>query len=163
MMNILRSRASGDTAGFLLRLTILGALALVPAAARASSPQPVASTVYVERQAREGDGSRRVRLEPASQVRSGDSLLFRVNYRDGAPGSQKMLTSAVPDSVAFIGGGDLVSVDGGRHWGRLADLTVSTPDGGSRRAVPDDVTHVRWVLTARAESAPGLLFRGRVR
>ena len=162
MTNMLRSRSSGDTAGFLLRLAILGAVALGPATARANGPQPVASTVYVERQAQEGDGSRRVRLEPASQVRSGDSLLFRVDYRNGTASGQKMLTSAVPDSVAFIGGGDLVSVDGGRNWGRLDDLTVSTANGATRRAVPDDVTHVRWVLTARANT-PGLLFRGRVR
>ncbi len=163
MTNIFRNRLDNDTLGILVRLIILGAVALVPATARASSPQPVGSTVYVERQAQAGDGSRRVRLEPASEVRSGDSLLFRVDYRSGAAGGQKTLTSAVPDSVTFIGGGDVVSVDGGRHWGRLADLMVTTADGAARRAVPDDVTHVRWLLTARAETAPGLLFRGRVR
>jgi hypothetical protein len=37
-----------------------------------------------------------------------------------------------------------VSVDGGRSWGRIGELTI-----GSRFATPEDVTHVRWHVDPR--------------
>ena len=39
-----------------------------------------------------------------------------------------------------------VSVDGGAHWGRMEQLWLPTPLGGTRRAVAADITHVRWSL-----------------
>ena len=37
-------------------------------------------------------------------------------------------------------------VDGGAHWGRMDQLWLPTPLGGTRRAVAADVTHIRWSL-----------------
>ena len=157
-----------DRAAGLLRLLLLTVLILAPAMVQAAPPRTVASDVYIERQDYRADGTRKVRLEPAAEVHSGDSLLFRVDYRptgeDAAIGaSQKWLTSAVPDGVSFLGGGDIVSVDGGRHWGRLDRLTVRGRDGAMRRALPGDVTHVRWVVGTRGDTRASLLFRGRAR
>lgn len=157
------TRAESDRAATLMRLIVLLALILIPATARASGAQDVASDVYVERQEFAADGSRRIRLEPAAQVRSGDSLVFRLNYRVNGDEAPKMLTSAVPDSVSFIGGGDIVSVDDGRHWGRLDTLRMRARNGSIRRALPEDVTHVRWVVGERSSARSGLLFRGRAR
>jgi hypothetical protein len=42
-----------------------------------------------------------------------------------------------------------VSVDGGQRWGRLEELWLPTPLGGTRRAVPEDITHVRWTMPTR--------------
>jgi hypothetical protein len=36
-----------------------------------------------------------------------------------------------------------VSVDGGKTWGKLGKLRI-----GSRLATPEDVTHVRWRISA---------------
>jgi hypothetical protein len=54
----------------------------------------------------------------------------------------------MPRTLQFQGsadGSEEVSVDGGRHWGRLGDLRV-----GSRLATPEDVTHVRWHIATPA-------------
>ncbi len=163
MQIIPNNRSDSDRASALARLIVLLALILIPATARASNAQGVASDVYVERQEFRGDGSRHIRLEPAAQVRSGDNLVFRLDYRASGGTAPKMLTSAVPDSVSFIGGGDIVSVDGGRTWGRLNDLMVRAADGTVRRAVAEDVTHVRWVIGSGRERRSSLLFRGRAR
>ena len=73
----------------------------------------------------------------------------------------------------------LVSVDGGKNFGKLSELTVTetvataTEESGetaapvqtSRPAVASDVTHIRWVLTSPiAPGASGeLRFRGIVK
>ncbi len=156
-------RKDGERAALLARLVVLLALILIPATARAGQAQGVASDVYVERQDVRADGSRRVRLQPAALVRSGDNLVFRVNYHPGGAASPKLLTSVVPDSVDFISGGDIVSVDGGRHWGPLVNLAVRDADGTLRRALAEDVTHVRWLIGEPGEPRSSLLFRGRAR
>ncbi|WP_420605360.1 hypothetical protein [Novosphingopyxis sp.] len=162
MQRALTCRLTGDTAALLARIIVLVALILVPATARAKSAAAVGSDVYVEQSELRTDGSRQIRLEPAATPRTGDSLVFRLRYTPTAAAGRTMLTSAVPDSVSFIGGGDLVSVDGGRHWGRLDELSVRDAEGRARRALPEDVTHVRWIV-GETRQRPNLLFRGRVR
>ncbi len=77
------------------------------------------------------------------------------------------MTNPVPPTVRLDAGHSdmLVSVDGGRNWGRLDALHVRTPLGGTRRAVADDITHVRW--TVREPVSPGssgqIAYRGTVR
>ncbi len=156
-------RSSASPSAALMRLAILIAVMAIPAMARAESAVP--SDVYVERQEHRADGSRQIRLEPAAQVRSGDTLVFRLRYQPGNQGSnsRKLLTSAVPEGVRFTGGGDIVSVDGGASWGRLDDLVLRGRDGRTRRATPEDVTHVRWTVDGTATRRAGLLFRGQAR
>ena len=59
----------------------------------------------------------------------------------------------------------LVSVDGGRQWGSLSELTVAETDGTRRAAQPADVTHVRWAFDkpVPAGGTGKLLFRGVVK
>lgn len=129
---------------------LLSLLALaVPGTALAASQVTLASNVFVERVRQDAGGKAATVLEPPRAVARGDRLLFVLSYRnEGAePASGFVVTNPVPDAVAFVGADDAeadVSVDWGRSWGKLSALRVTRPDGTSRAAEPDDVTHVRW-------------------
>lgn len=129
-------------------LAALSALA-VPVIASASPVVALDSSVFVERQARQGR-----LLEPARQMSHGDRLVYIVNwYRMGGSGGF-VVTNPLPRSVyyqASANGDEDVSVDGGRTWGKLAQIRI-----GQRGATPEDVTHVRWrVAPDRAAQGSG--------
>lgn len=125
--------------------------------------------MFVERVSTDVNGRARRVLESADRAGSGDQLIFVVNWRNegNRPVRGLAVTNAVPRGTQL----DIsdpamqVSVDGGAHWGRLADLWLPTPLGGTRRAVPADITHVRW--TVLDEISPGesgrLSYRATVR
>jgi hypothetical protein len=95
-------------------------------------------------------------LEPAQSLRRGERVVYVVTwYRLGGDGGFT-ITNPMPRTVAYQASArddEQVSIDGGRSWGRLADLRV-----GDRTASPEDVTHVRWRIT-RPDAAQG---RGRI-
>jgi len=150
---------------------LLIALACVAAPEAASARQDVRldRQMFVERVSTDINGRARRVLESADRAGSGDQLIFVVNWRNegSRPVRGLAVTNAVPRGTQL----DLsdpamqVSVDGGAHWGRIADLWLPTPLGGSRRAVPADITHVRW--TVPDEISPGesgrLSYRATVR
>jgi hypothetical protein len=144
------------------------------AAFHATTAQPLhavalQSNIFVERTSVGADGHERRVLAAPSKLGEGDSVIFLVRYRNtgAAPVSNVALVSPVPRSVRIDADRPdlLVSVDGGARWGRLSDLSVRTPLGGTRRAVAEDITHIRW--SPRAPIAPGeagqLSYRGTVR
>lgn len=126
---------------------IPGALASAPAIANRPAVRLVAQT-FVERVSTDINGRQRRLLAPPQEISRGDSLVFIVRYRnDGAaPVSGFAFTNPVPTALRIVPAdpGMQVSVDKGRSWGRLETLVVATPLGGTRRATPDDVTHIRW-------------------
>ena len=66
-------------------------------------------------------------------------------YKMGGQGAFTV-TNPLPRSVYYQGSADgteQVSIDGGRHWGKLDALRI-----GARIATPEDVTHVRWHISA---------------
>ncbi|MDE8653222.1 hypothetical protein [Novosphingobium album (ex Liu et al. 2023)] len=115
---------------------------LSPVAAAATPNISTQSAVYVERQ--EADRDRR--LEPAARLSRGDRVVTIVSwYRMGGDGSF-VITNPLPARLAYQESArenQEVSVDGGRTWGKLEDLRI-----GSRMATPEDVTHVRWRISA---------------
>lgn len=135
------------------------ASAALPAIAAAAPNVATNSAVFVERL--ESDTVRR--LEPADRLARGDRVVTIVTwYRLGGAGAFT-ITNSLPRSIAYqksARGDEEVSVDGGRSWGRLADLRV-----GSRNATPEDVTHVRWRIPAeRAQFGKGhIAYSGIVR
>ncbi len=150
-------------------LLILLAL-LLPSAALAQNQVALNSEVFVERAVRNADGTSRVALETPGVVTPGDPLVFVLRYRNNgaAPAADFVVTNPIPDSVSFSGtesAGAVYSVDGGRSWGALAELSVRNADGSSRPAALADVTHVRWRLAqAIPAGAEGeLRFRGVVK
>jgi uncharacterized repeat protein (TIGR01451 family) len=146
---------------------LLALLALMaPAAAWAAGDVALTSSIFVERVQQDSEGRRTVVLEPPSIVTPGDHLVFRLDYRNngGQPATGFVVTNPIPDSIAFesVDGDALVSVDGGRSWGRLDALRVALPDGTDRRALPADVSHIRWTFSRpiAAGSNGRLSFRG---
>ena len=131
-------------------LTRLGlALALAaPAAAIATPLIALDSAVFVER-VQPGKGRL---LQPVGSLRRGDRVVYVVSwYKMGGQGAFTV-TNPLPRSVYFQGSADgteEVSIDGGKHWGRLDALRI-----GARIATPEDVTHVRWHISA-GEAARG--------
>lgn len=110
------------------------------------------SAVYVEKLTR---GNVR-RLEPAERMIRGDRVVTVVTwYRMGGDGGFTV-TNPLPRAIAYQASArddEQVSVDGGRSWGKLADLRI-----GSRAATAEDVTHVRWRIPAtRAAQGRGLI------
>lgn len=111
-----------------------------------------------------------VREYPRS-IERGDTLLFVVSYRNRSdePATDVIVVNPVPATVSYAGSDDeneeMVSVDGGRSWGRLASLTVRSSDGVVRPARPEDVTHVRWAFARAIDAgeAGELKFRGIVK
>ncbi|MEI6644309.1 MAG: hypothetical protein WCL10_20050 [Novosphingobium sp.] len=142
-------------------------VAMVPAAAHAAGGVQFASDVFIERfQPAPGGRTARV-LERADQLRPGDRVIFVVNWT-GRKDAGFTVTNPMPRSIAFAGtadGAEEVSVDGGRSWGPLEALSVRTAGGQIRRAMPEDVTHLRWRIPApQALAGTGqMTWRGVVR
>lgn len=110
----------------------------------------LASQTFVERISTDSNGRSRRILATAQQMTRGDRLIVVVHYRNEGPSPVGgfAITNPVPPAVRI----DMqdanmrVSVDHGRNWGRIDQLSVPTGLGGTRRATPDDVTHVRWAV-----------------
>ena len=120
------------------------AAAFLPTLATAAPAVSTQSAVYIER--REPDSDRR--LEPAARLNRGDRVVTVVSwYRMGGDGSFT-ITNPLPQRLSYQESArenQEVSVDGGRTWGPLVSLRV-----GSRSATPEDVTHVRWRISANS-------------
>jgi hypothetical protein len=129
-------------------LVVAGATsaAMLPAAAHAAGPVQFASDVFVERfQPAPGGRTARV-LERADRLQAGDRVVFVVNWKASREGPFTV-TNPLPRAIAFertADGAEDVSVDGGRSWGPLEALSVRGSDGRMRRALAEDVTHLRW-------------------
>jgi hypothetical protein len=135
-----------------------------PVAHQAHNPAKVHLTgdVFVERFEPAAGGRTARILERADALHQGDRLVFVVSWTGGDPTGFTMV-NPVPRSVAYQAGAGIpseeVSVDGGRTWGLLTTLTVRDSDGW-RKALPGDVTHVRW----RVPGGTGqITYRGTVR
>jgi len=144
--------------------------ALLPGQALAANQVALDNSVFVERVMTDAAGKQRVLLEEPKVVVPGDKLVFVLNYRNaGAQAADKfVITNPLPAAVRFADAGDthpLVSIDGGRAWGQLGDLTIQQADGTRRAAQPADVTHIRWAFQKPipAGASGKLMFRGIVK
>ncbi len=124
---------------------ILGlGLAVASAPLAAQSSVKLSRAVFVERISPEN--SARV-IEPAGSLRSGETVLLVVEWRSTSTNKPFTVSSPIPEKLQYRGSshdGQLVSVDGGKSWGRIGFLRV-----GSRLASVEDVTHLRWNVSSR--------------
>lgn len=117
---------------------------------QAASPITVTNVVQVERKAVDAAGKETLSYEDTSVVVPGDRLLVTLSYRytgtEPLPGFRitNPLDASMMFDRAFDGDASIVSVDGGKSWGDLANLTVSGANGTVRPAGNADVTHVRF-------------------
>lgn len=133
---------------------------LIAGPAVAQNRAAASSRLFVER-AMPGR-SPGIRLVPApDRLRRGQSVIVLLTYRVEDRALRTTIVNAVPPSLRFdrADGRAELSIDGGRRFGRLTSLTVG-PE--RRRAVPSDVTHIRWAVAPSARQ-PVLSFKGTVR
>ena len=144
--------------------------ALMPGQAFAANQVALDNHVFVERVSTDAQGKQRILLEEPKVVVPGDRLVFVLNYRNAGaqPADKFVITNPLPSAVRFADAGDTrpqVSVDGGKQWGLLADLSIPMTDGTRRAAQPADVTHVRWAFQKPIPvgGTGKLMFRGVVK
>lgn len=148
------------------RLLLLAAFASGPAFA--AEPVALSSTVAVEVTTMVA-GKPQIVLREPDVVTPGDRLVFSTSYRSQSakPLTRFVVTNPIPPSVAFhsaSGPDATLSVDGGKSWGVLGQLTKPVADGTTRAAQAADVTHVRWTVATIAPGDKGsLIYRGNVR
>lgn len=122
----------------------------VPFEAIARQDIKLETQMFVERVHIDINGRPRRVLASADRIVPGDQLILVVNWRN--EGSQPVrglaVTNPVPRGMRLAASDPNVevSIDGGQRWGRLQDQWLPTPLGGTRRAVPTDITHVRWMM-----------------
>lgn len=127
--------------------------------AEAAPAVNIDSRVEVERTEETPDGKSVTKIyDPAKvNVVPGDKLIFVNSYRNtgSAPASNFVINNPVHTAVEFAGVNEdwaLVSVDGGKIFGKLSELTVSKVDPAAAEgsapvnmaAQAADVTDVRW-------------------
>ncbi|HEV7313688.1 hypothetical protein [Sphingopyxis sp.] len=144
--------------------------ALMPGQALAANQVALDNHVFVERVSTDAQGKQRILLEEPKVVVPGDRLVFVLNYRNAGaqPADKFVITNPLPAAVRFADAGDtrpLFSVDGGKQWGLLADLSVPMTDGTRRAAQAADVTHIRWAFQnpIPVGGTGKLMFRGVVK
>ncbi len=116
------------------------------------------SDALIERTEIGANGKEQSVLKTPSEVivTPGDRVIFTLKYtnKGALPATGFRATNPMPGPVQFISVVEdwaEVSVDGGKKWGKLVELTVQakSADGVtdiSRAAAVEDVTHLRWVF-----------------
>ena len=138
----------------------VAAIATLPAAAHAA-PGGVAlhGDVKVETTTIVNGVEKTVLAVPKIVV-PGNRLLFSTAYRNegAAPVQNFVVTNPVPEGIAVAApdaASLIVSVDGGKSWGKLAGMTVRDAKNVPHPAQATDVTHVRWTVASIAPGAGG--------
>lgn len=140
-----------------LLFALAGLMAAHVAEAQATDAQAMVrleTQMYVEKVATDLNGRPRRTLESADRLTPGDRVIVILHWRNqgAAPirdftAARSVLRGTTPD---LRDPAVQVSIDGGRHWARFDQLWLPTQLGGVRRAVAEDVTHVRWQLPDNA-------------
>jgi len=134
-----------------LKATLLLGVCFV---AQAKGNLDLKNEAFIEKEETAKDGSKKKILAPATKVVPGEEVIFVITYKNkGAePATDVVITNPIPKNMVYRSAesdrADLVSqvsVDGGKKWADLAALKVSDKVRKQRPALPNDVTHVRWV------------------
>lgn len=133
----------------------LGLLSLSGAAlAQGKQAVAITSNIQAVKEVTDAKGvKKRILVDPTTVI-PGTPLVVWINYRNAsaAPVTGFVINNPVPAAIDFTALGEnsgwgVVSVDGGKTFGALASLKVSSGDRVLRAAIPQDVTHVRWTFT----------------
>jgi len=154
-----------------------------PAAVKANAAKSavtLSSKAMIERVETDANGAEKTVLKTPSDVIvvPGDKVVFTLSYvnESAEPAASFRATNPMPGPIQFLSAAEdwaLVSVDGGKTWGKLSALTVTErteeaaltdPETGEitqeavsteeqRAARAEDVTHVRWAFAD--DIAPG--------
>ncbi|MEE9432953.1 MAG: hypothetical protein V3V15_01785 [Sphingorhabdus sp.] len=172
MAALMAAAASGSLVA--MAISVKAEARTVSAAAALLQGVTLSSKAMVERVEKSADGSENVVLKSPKDVIviPGDKVIFTLSYtnKGSEAASGFRATNPMPAPIRFIEAAEgwaLVSVDGGKNFGQLSDLTVIErheeaaildPESGetvqkassadvTRAAIAQDVTHVRWAFT----------------
>lgn len=102
-------------------------------------------------------GNISTKLEPLERATPGQEVVYVLTYRNAGKeaATSVVLNNPVAAEMAYVAGSAKgsnsraeVSVDGGKKFGLLETLTIKKPDGTLRPATGNDVTNIRWTITA---------------
>ncbi|MEO5566240.1 MAG: hypothetical protein ABIR05_06240 [Luteimonas sp.] len=154
--------------GLVLALAV--GLASGAAFSQAASGLVLDNAVFQEVQVKGPDGKVSIKRVPVTTVVPGNEVIYEIRYDNAgkAPATDVAINNPVPTALAFVAteGAPVtaVSVDGGKNFGKLADLTVAGNDGKPRAAQNEDVTNLRWVVARIDPGSKGKVsFRARVK
>lgn len=139
----------------LFNIILAGAALTCANFALAASSLQLSNQVFQELDVKGTDGKVERKTVPAATVVPGTEVFYVINYKNTGdqPAEKIAITNPMPSELEYVStigpsATGEVSVDGGRNYGDLANLTVTGTDGASRAAKSSDVTHVRWKLAS---------------
>lgn len=126
-----------------------------PAAAQDPGRLDVQTVVEKAAAAPDQDGQQRTRLGALDAAMPGDQLIYTVIFTNisGQSADDVKVTHPIPEEFRYVRnsavgpGADIsYSIDHGASFAAADALVVQLADGGQRPAMPDDYTHIRWIL-----------------
>lgn len=133
------------------------ALCMVPAVAFAQDVA-ISSSILIESKVEAG-GTTKSEWVVAETVVPGDTIKLAVAYRNknAEALTNFVITSPVPGAVRVkdIAPDHVVSVDNGKTFDRFDKLRVADAQGNLVAAMPDQITHMRWVIETIAVDGTG--------
>ncbi len=132
-------------------ITALAIFGLALPAAAQEQPISLVGDVMLEKVETNETGESKTTLVEPGVIVPGDRLIFGTDYANSGSEAVEnfVVTNPLPKPVRLASDADpelTVSVDGGKNWGTLGALTVTSEAGEARAAAHADVTHVRWTL-----------------
>jgi uncharacterized repeat protein (TIGR01451 family) len=139
-------------------LAIVGLLAIaaLPLSALAAVKLDLKTEAFKEVEQTGKDGKKTKVMVELKKATPGDKVIYVITYHNiGTQAAENVrLDNPVPKGLIYEPGSEQgagarfeVSVDGGKHFGQLEALKI-VADGQTRAAKAEDVTNVRWTLTA---------------
>lgn len=125
---------------------LIAAVAAAPLAAQNSVQ--LSRAVFVERLS---DDNLSRTIEPAGRLLKGETVLLVVEWQSPPASGSFEVSSPIPPELQYLGSSydrQLVSIDGGKSWGRIGSLRVDD-QYGKRLASVEDVTHLRWNVSSQ--------------
>lgn len=133
-------------------LLTLAVLALGATSAQADEAVTLHTEALTEVTVVNEKGKTETRLVEAGRVAPGDDVVYAIHWENSGkkPAESVVITNPIPTHMICktieeaTSARTTVSVDGGKTFGPLAQLTVAGPNGTARPATLADCTHVRW-------------------
>jgi uncharacterized repeat protein (TIGR01451 family) len=132
------------------------AVAALPLPALAAPKLDLKTEAFREVEQTGKDGKKTKAMVELKKATPGDKVIYVITYHNigNETVDNVKVDNPVPKGLIYEPGSAQgagtrfeVSIDGGHHYGQLETMKV-TADGQSRPARAEDVTNVRWTLTA---------------
>jgi uncharacterized repeat protein (TIGR01451 family) len=136
------------------------AMASGAAVAQEGAGVEISNSALREVEVKAADGTMTKQLVKVERAAPGDEVVYEISYRNAGrdTATDVAIDNPLPAEVTFVSAPvqpTEVSVDGGKAFGQLAQLTVPTEDGKTRPARPSDITNLRWIVPTLTGGANG--------